>query len=58
MDTLGNNFSKVPNRDLKVISSYFFLQIFARKTDINNSKSHAWVNKLFGQTVDILNGEQ
>ncbi len=54
MDKLGINFSNVPSRDLKVISSCFFMSIFKNEHGKGDSKERIWIKRLFGQALDIL----
>lgn len=54
MDALFHNYSKVPSRDLKVISSYFYLSLLKNEEKENKADSRGWTKRLFTQTVDIL----
>jgi len=41
-DTLGNNFSQIPSRDLRVIRSFFNWEVFTGKDTINRAGSFAF----------------
>ena len=52
MDTIGRNFSFVPDRDLKVISACFLLAIFTNKYELDDAEKRLWAKRLFGQAAD------
>lgn len=56
IDELGNNYSQIPAKHLKVISSYFFYAVFrTKKTDsAQKVASHVWFRRLFGNAFDIV----
>ncbi len=54
IDTLGEGFSKVPSRELKVIANYFFLSIFlAKKESAGRRASRVWVKRVAAIGADI-----
>lgn len=54
MDALYHNYSKVPDKDLKVISSFFYLSLLRNGKKDKKSESRGWTKRLFFQTLDIL----
>lgn len=54
MDALFHNYSKVPDKDLKVISSYFYLSLLKTGKKDNKPESRGWTKRLFIQSIDIL----
>lgn len=54
MDLFGRNFSKVPDRELKVVSSYFYLMNFLWKYPGDETQSRVYVKKSFRQVFDLL----
>ncbi len=54
MDLFGKNYSKVPDRELKVVSSYFYFLNFLWKYPGDDSKSRVYVKKSFRQVWDLL----
>jgi len=54
MDLFGANYSKVPNRELKVVSSYFYLSNFLWKYPGDKSQSRVYVKKSFRQVLDLF----
>ncbi len=54
MDALFHNYSKVPNKDLKVISSYFYYSLLKNDNKTNNVQNEDWNKVLVGLTLNIL----
>ena len=54
MDTLGKNFSKVPGRDLKVISGWFLWSSISGKNRGGKTEKRIYAKKAVGQTFDAL----
>ena len=54
MDLFGENYSKVPDRELKVVSSYFYLLNFLWKYPGDETQSRVYVKKSFRQVLDLL----
>ena len=54
MDLFGKNYSKVPDKELKVVSSYFYLSNFLWKYPGDNNSSRVYVKKAFRQVLDFL----
>ena len=56
IDKLGNNYSKIPARELKVIANFFlFSLIVGRKKDKETkSASKVWSKRLVGLVFDIM----
>lgn len=56
IDKIGNNYSKIPARELKVIANFFLLSIIAGgKTDKETKQaSTVWSKRLIGLVFDIM----
>lgn len=56
IDELGNNYSQIPAKELKVISSYFFYSILRTKKADNTKKinSRVWIRRMVGNALDIV----
>ncbi len=54
MDLFGENYSKVPDRELKVVSAYFFLQSLLWKSSGSKTQSRVYVKKAFGQIFSFI----
>jgi len=54
MDLFGKNYSKVPDKELKVVSAHFYLANFLKKYPDNENQSRVYVKKAFKQIFDIL----
>jgi radical SAM superfamily enzyme YgiQ (UPF0313 family) len=54
IDSIGENFSKVPTKELKVITGYFYLSNMSNKTDKDDIEKGIWVKRLFRQAVDMI----
>lgn len=54
IDKVGRNFSKISDRELRVIQNYFLFRIITDKQGANDEKSRLWFKRLVHQTFDIL----
>jgi radical SAM superfamily enzyme YgiQ (UPF0313 family) len=54
MHTLGNNYSQVPSKELKIIVNYFLFSIFSNKYELENAEKRLWVKRLSFQVRDML----
>jgi anaerobic magnesium-protoporphyrin IX monomethyl ester cyclase len=54
MDLFGKNYSKVPDTELKVVSSYFYFNNFLWKYPGNESQSRVYVKKSFRQVWEFM----
>lgn len=54
MDLFGKNYSKVPDRELKVVSSYFYWRNFLWKDAGDEKPSRVYIKKSFRQVWEFL----
>ncbi len=54
MDLFGKNYSKVPDRELRVISAYFYFINFLWKYPEDETHTRVYVRKAVSQTFDVL----
>lgn len=54
MDIFGVNYSQIPDKELKVVSAYYYLQNFVWKDPIRRTGSRVYIKKAFNQVINFL----
>ena len=54
MDIFGINYSKIPDRELKVVSAHYYLQNFFWKDPTRRTGSRVYIKKAFMQVLSFL----